>query len=628
MAFRVLARFDDQTFRANLKAGRNVLGSDPSCDVCLPNATVSRRHAAVTVEGKRTVLEDLGSTNGTLLRSQRITEVELEPKDIFVVGRVVVLLEEIPDDDLEVGIDMGDEGTPRPPGDAPSDPGFREHTESFSPVDHFTLDHLPKVLGHLQQSPERQQVAQKVGQSLYETMPVTAVEIIEKGQDSSLDGPDTGADAGDGAGGEDEASGEKNRGVLYSARGEHEGQGDQAWIEAASSRCQVRACFYKKSAADHYRPVVESALLLLSLADQVRGGEAPRTVMSATQADRPQPPTVEPVVEEIYEQAERVARGDVGVMIYGESGTGKEVLARFLHGASPRAGQPLVAINCASLPRDLLEAELFGVEKGVATGVEARPGKFESADQGTLFLDEIGDMAAETQAKILRVLQEKEVFRIGGHTPRPARARVIAATNRPIQKMIADGTFRADLYHRIATWEVELPPLRSRRGDIPNLAAYFLTQEADRYGIRVRGISRAALRALRHYRWPGNIRQLKNEISRAVLFLENDELLDTGRLSAGMRGDDTQHIGGSLQEILEAVERDEIISALDATSGDTSLAAEQLQISRPTLYRRIKSLDITIPGSKSDPKKSDSKKAKKNSPQKSEPAEKEPAGSK
>ena len=190
--------------------------------------------------------------------------------------------------------------------------------------------------------------------------------------------------------------------------------------------------------------------------------------------------------------------------------------------------------------------------------------------------------------------------------------------------MIADGTFRSDLYHRIATWEVELPPLRSRRGDIPNLAAYFLTQEADRYGIRVRGISRAALRALRHYRWPGNIRQLKNEIARAVLFLENEELLDTGRLSSGIRGEESQYGGGSLQEILEAVERDEIISALDATSGDTSLASEQLQISRPTLYRRIKSLDITIPGSKSD-KRADSKKK---TSQKNDPAEKETAGSK
>ncbi|NJL26960.1 MAG: sigma 54-interacting transcriptional regulator, partial [Thermoanaerobaculia bacterium] len=308
-------------------------------------------------------------------------------------------------------------------------------------------------------------------------------------------------------------------------------------------------------------------------------------------------PSVEAEVQQIYDEAERVARGDVGVMIYGESGTGKEVLARFIHASSPRAQQPLVAINCASLPRDLLEAELFGVERGVATGVEARPGKFEAADSGTLFLDEIGDMAPETQAKILRVLQEGEVFRLGGHTPRPARARVIAATNRPIHKMITDGTFRSDLFHRIATWEVELPPLRRRRGDIPNLAVHMLAREAQNMGLHVRGISRAALKLLQRYRWPGNIRQLKNEISRAVLFLEDGELLDTSRLSAGIRGATEAYGSGSLTAILEAVEREEITAALDAAGGDTQLAAERLKMSRPTLYRRIKSLGIRMPKS-------------------------------
>ncbi|MCG8460568.1 MAG: sigma 54-interacting transcriptional regulator, partial [Holophagales bacterium] len=359
----------------------------------------------------------------------------------------------------------------------------------------------------------------------------------------------------------------------------------------------IRAHFYKKAAGEHYEPVVRAASYLMTLGDRLEGRPA-SSLPPVGKAEKPQPPTVESEVRRIYEQAERVARGDVGVMIYGESGTGKEVLARFVHAASPYSDRPFVAINCASLPKDLLEAELFGVEKGVATGVEARAGKFEAADRGTLFLDEIGDMAPETQAKILRVLQEKEVFRLGGHMPHPARARIIAATNRPIHKMLHEGSFRSDLYHRIATWEVELPPLRRRRQDIPNLAAYFLSQEAERYGIRVRGISRAALRALRHYRWPGNIRQLKNEISRAALFLEDKELLDTGRLSAAIRGQQPSQLGGSLSETLEAVERDEIAAALEACGGDTNLAAEQLQISRPTLYRRIKSLGITIPGSK------------------------------
>ena len=566
MAYRILARFDDQTIRATLHDGRNVLGSDPSCDICLPNPTVSRRHAAIVVNGMQTDLEDLKSTNGTLLRSQRIDTAPLEAGDIFVIGRVVVLLEEVPDDDLEVGIGVGRHGDPS--GVVSFD--NEDLTESFSPLDHFTLEHLPRLLDRLTSENDRHKIAQLAGFALFETMPVTAVELAEVFE------------------------GEK--GVLYEAQGPEGDPEDSTWVEVANPRIQLRARFFRKAHAEHYRPVVESMLHIVTVADRLHGGESaiPAAKPFTSKAERPQPPSVEPEVQRIYEQAERVSRGDVGVMIYGESGTGKEVLANFIHAASPRSEKALVAINCASLPKDLLEAELFGVEKGVATGVEARAGKFESADEGTLFLDEIGDMAAETQAKILRVLQEKEVFRLGGHTPHPARCRIIAATNRPIQKMIQDGVFRSDLYHRIATWEVELPPLRRRRQDIPNLAAYFLSQEASRYGIRVRGISRAALRALRRYRWPGNIRQLKNEISRSALFLEDKELLDTGRLSAAIRGQQPTQIGGSLSEVLEAVERDEITSALDACGGDTTAAAEQLQISRPTLYRRIKSLGIEI----------------------------------
>jgi DNA-binding NtrC family response regulator len=561
MAFRLTAKFEDQTIRATLHQGRNLIGSDPGCEICIPNPTVSRRHAAVTVSSAGLELEDLGSTNGTLLHSQRVDRAALELGDIFVIGRVVVQLDEVADDDLEVGI-----GVPRDALDPSGVISFDglDFTESFSPLDRFALDHLPRLLEQLCGDPDRQRMAQLVGYALFETMPVTAVEVVETGGEET--------------------------GVVYSAERSPDDTGEPEWVEAATQRLRIRARFFRAGAGDHYRPLVESALWMLTLADRARAPKSPEVPVSPSL--RPQPPTVEPEVQRVYDQAERVARGDVGVLIYGESGTGKEVLARFIHAASPRARQPLVTINCASLPRDLLEAELFGVEKGVATGVEARPGKFEAADQGTIFLDEIGDMAIETQAKILRVLQERETFRIGGHTPRPARARVVAATNRPIHQMLAEGAFRSDLYHRIATWEVELPPLRRRRGDIPNLAVYFLTREAQRLGIRVRGISRAALRALRRYRWPGNIRQLKNEIARAVLFLEDRELLDTGRLSHEISGEEASRPGVSLAEILEAVEREEITATLEACGGDTTAAAERLRISRPTLYRRIKSLKI------------------------------------
>jgi transcriptional regulator with PAS, ATPase and Fis domain len=281
------------------------------------------------------------------------------------------------------------------------------------------------------------------------------------------------------------------------------------------------------------------------------------------------------------------------VLITGESGTGKEVLARYIHAASKRAHGPFVALNCAALPRDLLEAELFGIERGVATGVEARPGKFELADNGTLFLDEIGDMAAETQVRLLRVLQEREVFRLGGRDPRPARIRVVSATNRNVAAFLAEGRLREDLYHRIATWVVHLPALRDRRADIPNLAAHFLAREAARAGRRVGGISRAAVDVLRGYDWPGNIRQLENEMSRAVLFLEDDEILDTARISPAIVSGRTDPSGGGrLEDTLAAVERRAIGEALAAAGGDVEAAAAKLGLSRATLYRRMKALAI------------------------------------
>jgi transcriptional regulator with PAS, ATPase and Fis domain len=301
-------------------------------------------------------------------------------------------------------------------------------------------------------------------------------------------------------------------------------------------------------------------------------------------------------MQQIYTDAARVARGDVSVLILGESGTGKEVLASYLHRASSRFDRPFLSLNCASLPQDLLESELFGIERGVATGVEERPGRFELASEGTLFLDEVGDMALGTQAKILRVLQSGETYRLGAREPRRVDVRILAATNRDLDAMLNDGGFRTDLYHRIATWVVELPPLRHRRPDIANLAAYFLSRAAARRGLQVRGISRAALGLLHAFSWPGNIRQLRNEMERAVLFLEDGELLDTSRLGAAVREEADNRSPGSLAEVLEGVERDEISMALAAHRGNVEAAARRLGFSRATLYRRMKALGVDAEG--------------------------------
>ena len=219
-------------------------------------------------------------------------------------------------------------------------------------------------------------------------------------------------------------------------------------------------------------------------------------------------------------------------MILGESGSGKEVLARWLHARSRRAAGPFLAVNCAALPRELLESELFGIEKGVATGVEARPGLLERGSGGTVFLDEVGDMAPETQAKVLRVLENPVLFRVGGRAPVQVDVRFLAATNRDLEALVEEGGFRRDLYHRLAAFEVKLPPLRERREEIPSLAARFFHREVAKSGAASPGITRAALGALVRYPWPGNVRELQNEIAKAALLLEPGEPLDLHHLSA------------------------------------------------------------------------------------------------
>jgi two-component system response regulator HydG len=362
---------------------------------------------------------------------------------------------------------------------------------------------------------------------------------------------------------------------------------------AVAGSFEVRVALPGDEMTATYAPLIEIAAQLVALAGRERTGTAVRE--HAGPPPVPEPASVVGVMKQIYEDAARVAVGDVGVLVRGESGTGKEVLARYIHAASRRAKAPFVALNCAALPLHLLEAELFGIERGVATGVDARQGKFEQADGGTLFLDEIGDMASETQAKILRALVEGEVYRVGGTTPRPARVRVIAATHRNMDELIAAGKFREDLYYRIATWVVELPPLRHRRADIPNLAAFFLSREIARHGLSVRGISRAALDRLVHHGWPGNIRELENEIARAALFVRGHDLVDSGALSPRLAEPSAERPARLKDELL-AAERVAILRALRACDGDVGRAAAELGLGRSTLYRRMKELEIADVG--------------------------------
>src|SRR6267142_2583846 len=224
---------------------------------------------------------------------------------------------------------------------------------------------------------------------------------------------------------------------------------------------------------------------------------------------------------------DKVADTDATVLVRGESGTGKELVARELHERSTaRSSGAFVAVNCAALPTELIESELFGHEKGAFTGAAARrQGKFEQANGGTLFLDEIGDMSANVQAKLLRALEERRIERLGGNESIPVDVRIVSATHRPLEQEIAAGNFRADLYYRLRVVTIDIPPLRERREDIPQLAETFTHDAAERYGLPLRQVGQSALRRLLDYDWPGNVRELKNTIERAAIMAEGEELM-------------------------------------------------------------------------------------------------------
>ncbi|MHB8798006.1 MAG: sigma 54-interacting transcriptional regulator [Thermoanaerobaculia bacterium] len=284
----------------------------------------------------------------------------------------------------------------------------------------------------------------------------------------------------------------------------------------------------------------------------------------------------------VKELVVRAAASRVGVLIRGESGTGKELVARLLHAASPRREGAFLALNCAAVPETLLEAELFGIERGVATGVEARQGKFELASGGTIFLDEIADAPLAIQAKLLRVLQEREIERLGGRRRIPVDVRVVAATNADLERSIREKRFREDLYYRIRVVEIPLPPLRERREDIPRLIGHFLSRIGAREGRRPKSLAREAVARLLDYPFPGNVRELENLLEGAVALVPG-ETIEAGdlQLRGGRPGPGSN---GSLD--LATLELEHIRMVLESVGGNKSEAARILGINRRTLYRK------------------------------------------
>lgn len=323
-------------------------------------------------------------------------------------------------------------------------------------------------------------------------------------------------------------------------------------------------------------------------------------------------------MQDVYKTLGRVAGSDVTVLVTGESGTGKELIARAIHFNSPRLGKPFLAINCAAIPRELLENELFGHERGAFTGAtDRKAGKFEQANGGTLFLDEIGDMPLELQAKLLRVLQEKEITRTGGSQTMQIDVRIVAATNQNIAELVEEKKFREDLYYRLNVVPISLPSLHQRKDDIPALVEFFLKRAQEDLGVNAFECSKDALSLLKRHNWPGNVRELENVIKRATLLSPNhilmpsdfpgllstqgnknqDESLEalvSRKLENSLAQMDLQELDNLYEMVLHQVERPLINIILQQTRGNQVRTAEILGINRNTLRKKIKTLEIDV----------------------------------
>jgi transcriptional regulator with GAF, ATPase, and Fis domain len=291
-----------------------------------------------------------------------------------------------------------------------------------------------------------------------------------------------------------------------------------------------------------------------------------------------------PPMQQVFRKVEKIAATDISVLITGETGTGKELIAREIHHRSPRNGKPFITINCGAIPENLLESELFGHVKGAFTGAVAnKQGKFQAADGGTLFLDEIGEMPVELQVKILRALQERVVYRVGDTRPETCDIRILAATNRELEKEIASGKFREDLYYRLNVVNVELPPLRQRGEDVLVIARYLLSRYTREYDVKVKGLSPNAAVAIRKHAWPGNIRELENRIKKAIVLCDSSVI---GPDDLGLTSDVLPHIL-TLADAKDKFQRDYINEVLALNNGNRTKTARDLGVDPRTVFRHL-----------------------------------------
>jgi DNA-binding NtrC family response regulator len=565
---KILAPDGASVRRFQLAPGEHLVGSSNEAAVRLEEAGISRRHAQIQVLADGgAVVRDLGSKNGTFVGGRRVREAAVHGFTMVAFGSIQAVLQ--PADPARTDVLLGvPEALRESPGTSQESPGTSPEgvtTQGLHPLERLA-ESLEEILPSLAEgltSPE--EAAAELAHRWIALLPVGRVEFLRAGP-----------------AGESVVATASTLDAVPRNAIRLEVEGPDGWKLVLRVPASARLT--------PLRPLLR--LALASLAARRRTLRPARRMPPEEATGTSLPAGLGREMVKIYRGAGKVARGTVPVMILGESGAGKEVLARWLHERSRRAAGPFLAVNCAALPRELLESELFGIEKGVATGVEARPGLLERGSGGTVFLDEVGDMALETQAKVLRILENPVLYRVGGRVPVQVDVRFLAATNRDLDALVEEGGFRRDLYHRLAAFEVRLPPLRARREEIPALAAGFFHRELAKQGAASPGITRAALGALVVYPWPGNVRELQNEIAKAALLLESGEALDLHHLSPRVRQTPAGSQPLTLDETVRRAEREAFAVALAAAGGDAPRAMELLAVSRTTYYRKLKELGL------------------------------------
>ncbi len=613
----LVVRGEEEVLRFPVPEAEARLGSDPSNDLVVPIRGVSRFHARLVPDTVAPRLFDLGSKNGLLVNGRRLREVALLPGLAVVAGAASITLENGETSDLEIGVSFPRES----PGPCARDDG--DSTDTGVLRGGASAQEAVSII--------RQLDRQSRGEAAADPGPGTVLERIRGmlgARTVALLRRDERRLETDFLAGEILLPS-----VLGALEDRTPGHGPEyfevegcavAWRQPTTrpGRAALVVMPEHQPFAGWHRDVLD--LVLEQLEPQPSGlsahpSPAPKKSPAPAGLAFPEGMVVGPssAMRGLLGQIGKTVHSRIDVLILGETGTGKELVARMIHASGPRAAAPFVAINCAAIPSELLESELFGVRARVATGVDPQPGRILEARGGTLLLDEIGDMPPALQPKLLRFLQEREVHSIGASRPEKVDVRVLSTSNRELQADAKSGRFRADLYYRLRGLQFHVPPLRDRKDDIADLAASFAERAAEVEGKRIKGISRKAVELLESYDWPGNVRELQSEVNRAVLFCPPGALLssehfrtvawEVSRADRGLAEEQfaepraSTAIGApgrpgnevkamDLRAQIAEVEREAISTALAASAGNQTRAAEMLGLTRNGLALKLRRL--------------------------------------